>query len=175
MLTHQLRQNLRSRKGVEMIKYGCAKCYAEIETTDNLSGKREVCPLCREINYVPLSEQVKKRYKQAKNQHKLIKKAAKKKAMTAARREQRQGYRNECISAYRKQQQIEESKNRIPSHNILCIISLLIPIVGLFISISLLTRKDARDRYTGESCLVMSGLGFVISLFLYMLMSNIPA
>ena len=46
------------RKGKEqaMIKYKCSSCRSKLETDDFLSGKQEVCPVCKKVNPVPLSK-----------------------------------------------------------------------------------------------------------------------
>lgn len=157
-----------------MIKYGCDSCFTELETTDDLSGRQEVCPICRRTNWVPISKKDANEAKQAKQrQREYDAKIARQQEYDA--KMARQQEHDAKMARYTRNtmdlQQAKESTKGMPSNDILCVISFLIPIVGLFIGVLLLTHKDAEDRQTGNWCLMCAGISFVICLF-FMFLCN---
>ena len=72
----------------------------------------------------------------------------------------------ETLIEEKKTAQIEEAKKK--SYTVHCVISLLIPVVGIVIGILLLTGQSPEKKAAGKRCLVAA----VISVFLFLFMLN---
>ena len=71
-------------------------------------------------------------------------------------------------------QPVGQDKNKIranqhPSYVVFTILALLFPIAGVIVGAVFLTKQDLLDRKVGEHTIAMSGLGFILGVFLWIL------
>jgi DNA-directed RNA polymerase subunit RPC12/RpoP/phage FluMu protein Com len=146
----------------EKIKYKCPECGEKLENTGSMGGSEDKCPLCGNIHTVPLSKGQKKTVREQEAQREREEEEV---------RSRQESYQREDVRREEEQAELLE----LPSHDTLCFISLLIPLIGLIVGVMLLTRSDAKENGTGNSCLIYAGIGFVIWIVFTVLITLILA
>lgn len=122
-----------------------------LETLDEVGMLREVCPECQCVNNVPPSKSQKQKIKTDDKKQKQIKREQ-------IKRENIRNFQNNHLKHVAAKKEVPQ----VPSNRrVLCLISFLLPIIGLMVGVLMLTHRDEDDRKTGEYCIMTAVVGFV--------------